>query len=57
MLSKFTELTAFTTFLQVAWMRVSDGHILTVDTTKFISDDRFMVIKPEDREEWNLIIR
>jgi len=41
----------------VSWIRKVDGHILTVDKLTYISDERFMVIRPRDRDEWNLIIR
>ena len=42
---------------QVSWIRKRDSHILTVDSTTFISDDRFYILKPERRHVWTLRIR
>lgn len=41
----------------VSWIRKRDSHILTVDSTTFISDDRFYIIKPEKTHVWTLRIR
>lgn len=41
----------------VSWIRRSDSHILSVDQTVFISDDRFRVLRPEPGNEWNLHIK
>merc|ERR1719412_1991767 len=41
----------------VSWIRKRDSHILTVDSTTFISDDRFYILKPERRHVWTLRIR
>jgi len=41
----------------VSWIRKRDSHILTVDGTTFISDERFYILKPERRHVWTLRIR
>lgn len=41
----------------VSWIRKRDSHILTVDETTFISDDRFYILKPEKKHVWTLRIR
>jgi len=43
--------------LQVSWIRKSDGYILSVDSTIFISDNRFKVLRPQPGTEWNLHIK
>ena len=44
-------------YFQVSWIRKRDSHILTVDSTTFISDERFYILKPERRHVWTLRIR
>ncbi|XP_054086692.1 uncharacterized protein LOC105208465 isoform X1 [Zeugodacus cucurbitae] len=41
----------------ISWLRVRDGHILTVDQTTFISDQRFQPIFTPNPERWSLQIK
>lgn len=41
----------------ISWLRVRDGHILTVDQTTFIADQRFQSIYTVDPERWSLQIK
>ncbi|XP_037923598.1 zwei Ig domain protein zig-8-like isoform X2 [Hermetia illucens] len=41
----------------VSWIRVRDGHILTVDQTTFIADQRFQSIVSSSSEKWSLQIK
>ncbi|XP_055379172.1 uncharacterized protein LOC129610590 [Condylostylus longicornis] len=41
----------------VSWIRVRDGHILTVDHTQFIADERFQPIYQEQHQRWSLQIK
>jgi len=41
----------------VSWIRKSDSYILSVDSTIFISDDRFKVLRPVPSTEWNLHLK
>ncbi|CAD7093266.1 unnamed protein product [Hermetia illucens] len=41
----------------VSWVRVRDGHILTVDQTTFIADQRFQSIYADEQERWSLQIK
>ena len=54
---KYFHIQIFLKFFQVSWIRKRDSHILTVDGTTFISDERFYILKPERRHVWTLRIR
>jgi len=41
----------------VSWVRNKDSHILAIEEDTIIQDNRFFVIKSEDRNEWMLIIK
>ncbi|XP_053960004.1 mucin-5AC [Anastrepha ludens] len=41
----------------ISWLRVRDGHILTVDQTTFIADQRFQSIFAPNPERWSLQIK
>ncbi|XP_055856919.1 uncharacterized protein LOC129919855 isoform X2 [Episyrphus balteatus] len=41
----------------ISWLRVRDGHILTVDQTTFIADQRFQSIYTPNPERWSLQIK
>ncbi|XP_067619934.1 uncharacterized protein dpr15 [Eurosta solidaginis] len=41
----------------ISWLRVRDGHILTVDQTTFIADQRFQSIYASNPERWSLQIK
>ena len=41
----------------MSWVRKSDAYILSVDSTVFISDQRFKVLRPQPGTEWNLHIK
>ncbi|XP_046806273.1 mucin-5AC [Lucilia cuprina] len=41
----------------ISWLRVRDGHILTVDQTTFIADQRFQSIFTTNPERWSLQIK
>jgi len=41
----------------VSWVRKADGYILSVDSSVFISDQRFKVLRPQPSTEWNLHIK
>ena len=45
------------TCFQVSWVRLRDQHILAVDRLTYISDDRFYILKPENKNAWTLRIR
>ena len=47
----------FKLFVQVSWVRKADGYILSVDSSVFISDQRFKVLRPQPSTEWNLHIK
>ena len=55
--TKYFDIPIFLEFFQVSWIRKRDSHILTVDGTTFISDERFYILKPERRHVWTLRIR
>ena len=55
--TKYFHIQIFLKFFQVSWIRKRDSHILTVDGTTFISDERFYILKPERRHVWTLRIR
>ena len=39
----------------MSWVRSRDSHILSVDTTVFVSDPRVVIIQNKIRGEWTLI--
>uniref|UniRef100_W8C637 Ig-like domain-containing protein n=1 Tax=Ceratitis capitata TaxID=7213 RepID=W8C637_CERCA len=41
----------------ISWLRVRDEHILTVDQTTFIADQRFQAIFAPNPERWSLQIK
>lgn len=41
----------------ISWLRVRDGHILTVDQTTFIADQRFQSVFTVNPERWSLQIK
>ncbi|XP_023323778.1 junctional adhesion molecule-like [Eurytemora carolleeae] len=41
----------------VSWVRSRDSHILSVDTTVFVSDPRVVIIQNKIRGEWTLIVK
>lgn len=42
----------------VSWVRLLDGHIISVDETTFIADERFQSIYQEDNDyTWSLQIK
>jgi hypothetical protein len=41
----------------VSWVRSRDGHILSVDSTLFVSDPRILVVTSPERSEWTLILK
>ncbi|XP_061392109.1 junctional adhesion molecule B-like, partial [Musca vetustissima] len=42
----------------VSWVRLRDGHIISVDQTTFIADERFQAIFQDDKEyTWSLQIK
>ncbi|ALC45781.1 dpr16 [Drosophila busckii] len=42
----------------VSWVRIRDGHIISVDESTFIADERFQSIYQEDRDyTWSLQIK
>ncbi len=41
----------------VSWIRLRDYHILAVDDVTYISNPRFVVLRPEQGREWNLNIK
>lgn len=42
----------------ISWVRVRDGHILSVDQTTFIADQRFQsIFKGENEYTWSLQIK
>lgn len=43
--------------MQVSWIRRRDAHILSVDKTMFIPDERFHATFAEKSETWTLLIK
>ncbi|XP_039947708.1 uncharacterized protein LOC120766348 [Bactrocera tryoni] len=41
----------------ISWLRIRDGHILTVDQTTFIADQRFQPIFAPKPDRWSLQIK
>ncbi|XP_030241140.1 uncharacterized protein LOC108660176 isoform X3 [Drosophila navojoa] len=41
----------------ISWLRMRDGHILTVDQTTFIADQRFQSVFSPNPERWSLQIK
>uniref|UniRef100_A0A1A9VZD5 Ig-like domain-containing protein n=1 Tax=Glossina brevipalpis TaxID=37001 RepID=A0A1A9VZD5_9MUSC len=41
----------------VSWVRLRDGHIISVDQTTFIADQRFRAIHQDDDFSWSLQIK
>jgi hypothetical protein len=41
----------------VSWVRSRDAHILSVDSTLFVSDPRILVVTSPERSEWTLILK
>ena len=39
------------------WVRIRDKHILAIDRETYISDDRFFILKPTNKNAWTLRIR
>ena len=47
----------FSYFRTLSWVRVRDGHILTVDHETFISDPRFSSLPLQQNNIWTLQVR
>lgn len=45
------------TYIQVSWIRKRDSHILSVDRTMFIADERFQAIFVETQDTWTLQVK